>query len=219
MILNDDERLDDLQINNLYIIQNKNDYCFTSDSVALANFARVPNNGRLIDLCSGSGVVGILMSAKNSPKDITLVEIQEYFADMSRRSIEYNHLDNINVINQPLQGIHKIIGSGVFDTVVCNPPYKQKGKFKLNVKDSISIARHELTVTLEEVIVESSKLLKFGGDLYILGLAERLSDIITLLRKYGLEPKQLHLLQSNGKVSSIIVKAKKGGKNGITISL
>lgn len=219
MILNDDERLDDLQINNLYIIQNKNDYCFTSDSVALANFARVPNNGRLIDLCSGSGVVGILMSAKNSAKDITLVEIQEYFADMSRRSIEYNHLDNINVINQPLQGIHKIIGSGVFDTVVCNPPYKQKGKFKLNVKDSISIARHELTVTLEEVIVESSKLLKFGGDLYILGLAERLSDIITLLRKYGLEPKQLHLLQSNGKVSSIIVKAKKGGKNGITISL
>lgn len=219
MILKNNERLDDLQINNLYIIQKSDDYCFTSDSVALANFAKVKKGGRLVDLCSGSGVIGILMNAKNTIKDVTLVEIQDHFADMSRRSIEYNHIDNINVVCSRLQGVHTKIGTGVFDTVVCNPPYKEVGVHKLNEKNSISIARHEIEVTLEEIIIEASKLLKFGGDLYILGLSERLTDILVLMRKYGLEPKEMRLLHNSNRVSSVMIKCKKGGKSGISISL
>ena len=99
-MLNSNERLDDLQINNKFIIQNKDEYCFTSDAVQLANFAKVKPNDKVVDLCSGSGVIGVLIQTKTDCKDITLVELQEYLADMSRRSVEYNNQqDFIKVVN------------------------------------------------------------------------------------------------------------------------
>ena len=218
-MLKDNERLDDLQINNLFIIQNTDGYLFTSDAVSLANFAKVSNYGRVVDLCSGSGVVAILMSAKNKVKDITCVEIQEQLADMCRRSLEYNKISNINVVNKPLQNVHKIIGSG-YDVVVCNPPYKKEGTAKLlSEKESIAIAKHEIKVTLEEIIEEASKLLKFGGMFYIVNKEERLADMICICRKYNIEPKELKILSSNSGANVVMLKAKKGGKSGLKILL
>ena len=219
-LLKDNERLDDLQFNNLYIIQNENGYCFTSDAVALANFVSVKSGGKLVDLCSGSGVIGILASAKNTVEKTVLVEIQDYMADMSRRSVEYNKLSNIEVVNAPLQGIHKTIGMAVYDAVVCNPPYKKRGTAKLiNENESIAIARHEIAVTLEEIIKEASLLLKYGGDFYIVNKEERLTDMIVFLRQYGLEPKILKILPSTKGANIVMLKAKKGGKSGLSISL
>ena len=218
--LNSNERLDDLQFNNLYIIQNSKDYCFTSDAIALANFVKVKSGGSVVDLCSGSGVIGILIQAKNKVKKTILVELQSTLADMCKRSIEYNNLEDIEVINSKLQGIHKTIGSGLYDVVVCNPPYKKVGTAKLiNEKESIAIARHEITVSLEEIIAEASRLLKFGGDFYIVNKEERLTDMIVYLRQYKLEPKVLKILYSENGASTILIKAKKGGKSGIEISL
>ena len=91
MMLKNNERLDDLQINGKFVIQNPDEYCFTSDAVQLANFANVKPNDKVVDLCSGSGVIGILIQTKTNCQDITLVELQEYMADMSRRSVEYNN--------------------------------------------------------------------------------------------------------------------------------
>ena len=218
MLLLDNERLDDLQIGGLYIIQNPKEYCFTSDAVALANFAKCKSGGKLVDLCSGSGVIGILMNAKNKINEVYLVELQSHLADMSARSVEYNHLDNIKVVNAPLQNIHKTIGEGVYDTVVCNPPYKKNGTTNLyNTKDTITIARHEIMVTLEDIISESAKLLKYGGDMYICNKEERLTDIVFLSRKYGLEPKEMKILSSNSGANVILMKCRKGGKSGIKI--
>lgn len=214
------EQLDDLQLNNLYILQEKDGYHFTSDAVMLANFVKVKNNGRVVDLCSGSGVIGILVNAKNNCKDVTLVELQETLADMSLRSIKYNDIDNIRVINDRLQGIHKIIGSDTYDVVVCNPPYKKSGTATLiNENKSIAIARHELEVNLEEIIFEASKLLKFGGELYLVNKEERLTDIMCYLRQYNIEPKELKILPSTKGANIIILKGKKGGKSGMRISL
>ena len=219
-ILKNNERLDDLQFNNLYIIQNPDEYCFTSDAVALANFVHVSNFGRMVDLCSGSGVVGILANAKNKIKDVTFVEVQEYLADMSKRSIEYNKIDNISVVCNKLQGIHKKIGAEVFDVVACNPPYKAQGATNdIGEKESIAICKHEIMVTLEEIILEASKLLKFGGAFYIVNKEERLTDIICLCRKYNLEPKEIKILKSQKGANIILLKAKKGGKSGIKILL
>ena len=219
-LIKENERLDDLQFNNLFIIQDTKGYCFTSDAVALANFVKVKNGGKLVDLCSGSGVIGILASAKNKVSKTILVEIQECLADMSKRSIEYNGLDSIEVVNAPLQNVSKSIGVGVYDAVVCNPPYKKCGTAKmLNENESIAIARHELTVTLEEIIKEASVLLKFGGEFYIINKEERLTDMIVLLRKYHLEPKVLKILPSTKGANVVMLKAKKGGKSGIEISL
>ena len=218
-LIKETERLEDLQFNNLFIIQDTKGYRFTSDAVALANFVKVKSGGKLIDLCSGSGVIGILASAKNKVSKTVLVEIQECLSDMSRRSVEYNKLENIEVVNAPLQNISKTVGVEVYDAVVCNPPYKKCGTAKLlNENESIAIARHELTVTLEEIIKEASVLLKFGGEFYIINKEERLVDMMVLLRKYNLEPKVLKLLPSTKGANVVMLKAKKGGKSGIEIS-
>ena len=219
MMLKNNERLDDLQLNNLFIIQNSEEYLFTSDAVALANFVRVKNGGRLVDLCSGSGIIGMLIQAKNNVSKTVLVELQEHMADMSRRTIEYNKLENIEVVNNKLQGVHKLIGGG-YDVVVCNPPYKKAGTTKIiNEKKSIAIARHEIEVTLEEIISESNKLLKYGGELYLVNKEERLVDMLTLCRKYDIEPKELKVLPSSKGANVVMLKCKKGGRGGIKISL
>lgn len=220
MKIKSNECLEDLQCNNLFILQEKDGYRFTSDAVALANFVKVKNGGRVVDLCSGSGVIGILVNAKNNCKDVTLIEIQKNLADMSKRSIEYNQIENIKVVNDRLQNIHKVIGDNIYDVVVCNPPYKKMGTTKLiNENESVAIARHEIEVTLEEIISESGKLLKYGGDFYICNKEERLTDIIVLCRKYGIEPKELKILPSSKGASIVMLKCKKGGKGGIKISL
>ena len=171
MDLKPTERLDDLQFNNLYIIQDVNGYHFTSDAVALANYVKPKVNAHIVELCSGSGVIGILINAKNKVSKIKMVEIQSNLADMCRRSLEYNGIDNIEVINSPLQGVHKQIGT-TFDVVVCNPPYKESGTTdKICENAEIAIAKHEILVNLEEIIVEASKLLKFGGEFYMVNKA------------------------------------------------
>ena len=215
-MLKNNERLDDLQINNLFVIQNSNEYCFTSDAVELANFAKAKLGDRVVELCSGSGVISILMQTKTNCRDFTLIEIQEYLADMSRRSVEYNGQDKyIKVINAPLQNIHKQIGMGEYSVVVCNPPYKDNGV--LNDKESICIAKHEIKVNLEEIIVEASKLLKFGGKLYMVNREERLADIMHLMKLNKIEPKVLKILPSSKGDSIILVEGKKGGKSGLRI--
>lgn len=220
-MIKSNECLEDLQCNNLFIIQEKDGYRFTSDAVALANFVKVKPRGRVVDLCSGSGVIGILISAKNPISSVTLVELQENLADMSRRSIEHNNLgDKISVVNAPLQGVHKSIGDNVYDVVVCNPPYKKSGTASdIGKLDSIAIAKHEVMVNLEEIILEASKLLKYGGDFYIVNKEERLVDMFVLMRRYNLEPKELKILPSPKGASVVMIKARKGGKSGIKISL
>lgn len=220
-MIKNNECLEDLQCNNLFIIQERDGYRFTSDAVALANFVSVKPRGRVVDLCSGSGVIGILVSAKNPVYSVTLVEIQENLADMSRRTLEYNKItDTVSVINSPLQGVNKEIGAGLYDVVVCNPPYKKCGTaIDKGATDTISIAKHEIKVTLEEIIKEASKLLKFGGDFYIVNKEERLVDMMVLLRNYGMECKELKILPSSKGASVVMLKARKGGKSGLKILL
>lgn len=221
MEIKDNEKLEDLQCGGLYIIQQTDGYRFTSDAVALANYVKVPLNGKVVDLCSGSGVIGVLVFAKNKVDSVTLVEIQEGLADMSKRTIEYNGLqEKMLVVNSPLQDVYRAIGGGKYDVVTCNPPYKKCGTaLDQGSNDSVSIAKHEICVTLEEIFKEASKLLKFGGDFYVVNKEERLADMIVFARKYGLEPKELRILPSKRGASVVMMKARKGGKSGLKILL
>lgn len=217
-MLKSNEQLEDLQVAGLQIIQSKTGYRFTSDAVILANFVKAKKNCLMIDLCSGSGVVGLLASAANSAKKTYLVEIQPYFSDMSQRSIDFNGLsDKFEVINRPLQNVSEIVGKGIFDVVTCNPPYKKADCGKVNKSDEMAVAKHEIKVCLEEVILEASKLLTFGGSLYLCNKEERLAEIIMLCKKYGLEPKEL-LVRTSAKGGSVIfVKASRGGSSGMKV--
>ncbi len=217
-MLKPNERLDDLQFNNLFIIQNPNLYCFTSDAVELCNFIKCGAKDRIVDLCSGSGVIGILAQAKTKAKQVYLVELQEELASMSKRSVDYNKLTNVEVINAPLQNIHKQIGDG-FEVVVCNPPYKINNGGEISEKREIAICKHEITVTLEEIVCEASKLLKFGGKFYTVNKEERLTDLFCLMRKYGIEPKVLKIRKSTKGANIILVEGKKGAKSGLKIQV
>lgn len=214
------KRLDDLQYNGLMIYQDSDSYCFTSDAVHLANFVKAPKNAKVVDLCSGSGVIGMLVFAKNNIDSVKLVEIQSRLAQLSQDSVNYNNLKkNIEIINKPLQNICEEIGKEKYEVVVCNPPYKEAGENLKNIKEDIAIARHELKVTLEEIVCEASRLLKFGGKFYTILKEERLCDLIALSRKYNLEPKELRIITSAKGANVVMMQASKGGKSGLKISM
>lgn len=217
VLISNSERLEDLQYKDLFIIQDKSGYCFTSDAVELSNFAKVKKGGIMVDLCSGSGVVGLLTLNKNDAKLCHMVELQPRLIDMAKRSVEYNNQQNLFIFhNKKLQGISKEIGCGFADTVTVNPPYMTTSNKILTESNELNIAKFEIEVKLEEVIVEASKLLKYGGRLYLVHKEERLSDIICNCRNCGMEVKVVKI--KKGRASNIIlVEAHKGGKSGCKI--
>ena len=217
-LIRENERLDDLELDNLKIIQNKSGYKFSTDSVLLANFGKAKQNDIYVDMCSGSGVVAMLFLWKNKIKKGYCLEIQSGLAEMSARSIEYNDLgDRLEVINDDLKNAVKIFGSESVDVITVNPPYNIMGETSLT--DEIAIATHELKVNLKEIIVSASKVLKYGGKFYMVHRADRLVDIISYLREYKLEPKVLRIVypKTTKEPNLVLVEAKKGSKAGIKI--
>ena len=216
--LKDKEVLDTLGIQDYKIIQHKEKYKFTSDAVLLANFAKIKNKDIVADLCSGSGIIGILCDIKYKPKHLYLVEMQEYMADMSRRSAELNNLTNITVINKKIQDLSEIHAESC-DVVTINPPYKRAGIGKKNLTKEIAMARHETDINLSDIAKCVSKLLKFGGKLFMVHDANRLTEIITELHKHNLQVKKILLTYANynSNANLVLVQATKGGKADVQI--
>ena len=214
MELKKHERIDDLEYKGLKIIQNCNGFCFGVDCVLLSDFAReIKKNSKVVDIGSGTGIVSLLLSKKADPKKIYSVEIQEEMAEMSKRSVELNNLNSlIEVINSNIKDIFKYIEPHKIDAVVTNPPYKKNNTGVKSADKMQLISRHEVECNLEDSISISEKLLKDLGEFYMVHRAERLVDIMTLLRKYKLEPKKVRFVHSkpNEKPTLILVKAIRG---------
>ena len=216
----EDERIDDLQYNGLKIIQNKNLYCFTCDAVMLANFAKATFKDDILDLCSGSGVVGILTLAKTNAKSLTCLEMQKVMTDMCKKTILMNDLQNkVNVVNAKVQDAVKVLGAEKFPVIVCNPPYKKVESHKISEKKEIGVSKYELTLNLKELIENASKLLKFGGKFYFCHETDRLTEIIELLNRYNMPAKVLKFVYPKLKANSniVLIKAVKGAKSGLIV--
>ena len=214
--LQTDEMLDDLELDNLMIIQKQSGYKFSTDSVLLANFIKAKPSDIYADLCTGSGIVAILASHKNKIKKAYGVEIQKEVADMAKRSVKYNNL-NIEIINDDLSNCNNILGYESLDIISVNPPYNTMGL--TSIQDEIAISTHEIATNLEKVVMASSKLLKFGGKLFMVHRADRLVDIMFELRQYKLEPKVLRIVypKKNKEPNLVLIEAKKGAKAGLKI--
>ena len=217
-LLLENEVLDDLELDNLKIIQHKSGYKFSTDSVLLANFAKGKKTDKYIDLCSGSGVVAILFSWKNKIKNAYAVELQARLANMAERSIKINKMqDIISVINQDLATLLELFEHESVDVITVNPPYNKKSE---EIAESeISIATHELKTNLEKIIEIASKLLKYGGKLFMVHRADRLAEIMYMLARYKLEPKVLRVVYpKTGKDPNLVlIEAKKGANIGLKI--
>ncbi len=221
IFLKDNERIDDLQLNNLKIIQNKAGFCYGIDSVLLSDFAKeIPANSQVLDLGTGTGILGILLCGKTKLSKIYGIEIQETVCEMASRSIQLNHLENrFEIIHQNIKDLENTFAKNTFDAIVSNPPYKKENSGLKNESETKLISRHEVAASLEDFVSISSKLLKNNCSLYIVHRPERLTDLFYLLRKYNLEPKILRLVHSYSysKPKLILIKATKNAKSFLNI--
>lgn len=209
------ERIDDLQFKGLKIIQNIDKFCFGMDAVLLSHFAEARKGEQVVDLGAGTGIIPILLSGRSEASKIYGVEIQPDMADMARRSVLLNGLqDRIEIVTGDLKESPYYLGVGKFQLVVSNPPYKKAGSGLINPSDAKAISRHEILCTLEDVLDAAKKLLAHRGRLAMVHRPERMVDILYGMRHRGLEPKRVRLV--HGSVdkppSMVLIEAVKGGK-------
>lgn len=202
------------------VLQNDDGYLFSADSVLLANLAKIGKDDTVLDLGSGSGVMSILVSVKKGAKKVVGVEIDSCTADMSRRSVKMNHLDDkIEIVTSDVKDVKALLTAGSFDKAICNPPYFG-GDDGLEKTSQRAVARKQGDCSLNDFVFAASYALKNGGDFFIVYKADRLVELVTTLHQNGLEPKHVTYVYpklSKG-VDTVIISAKKGGKLGLQSS-
>ncbi len=218
-LLKENEVLNDLLgYEGLKIIQNPEMFNFSLDSTLLGHYATI-NKGvkSIVDLCTGNAPVPLFLSLR-SKAHITGVELQDKSYDLATRNVAVNELDDrITIVHADLKGVHETLGKYEHDIVTCNPPYfKVSGDSNLNKNDYLTIARHEVMATLEDVVKESSLLLKPGGRFVMVHRPDRLIDIIEMCRKYKIEPKRMRLVypRINREANVLLIEGIKHGNPG-----
>lgn len=221
--LKENERIDDLGIRDLKIIQNRSGFCFGMDSVILSDFAKeIKPHAKCVDLGTGTGILSILLCAKTDLSEIFGVEIQEEVADMAKRSSILNHLeDRFKIINMDIKDIfhQEILEKGSFDIVITNPPYKKVNTGKISEEEKQLISRYEVAGNLKDFVKTAYYLLKDNGTLYMVHRPERLVEIIQTLRQERLEPKKLRFVypHKDEKPNLVLIKAVKYAKEFLIV--
>lgn len=193
--LKENERIDDLQKNGYKIIQNPQKFCFGMDAVLLSGFVKANEGSRVLDLGTGTGIIPILLEAKTKAAHLTGLEIQEESADMARRSVKLNGLeDKIEIVTGDIKEASALFAPSGFDVITCNPPYMIGNHGLANPEMPKAIARHEILCTLEDVVKNAAALLKPGGSFFMVHRPFRLAEIINVMTQYKLEPKRMQLV-------------------------
>ena len=213
--IKDYERVDDLHRNGYMLIQDPKRFCFGIDAVLLSGFARAEKGSKVLDLGTGTGVIPILMEAKNEDAHFTALEIQEESAEMASRSVALNGLEEkIDIVCGDIKEADKLFKAASFDVITTNPPYMNDGGGIKNDYGPKTIARHEVLCSLDDIARVSSKLLKFGGKLFMVHRPHRLTDIMCTLRENKLEPKVIRFVHSyvDKEPTMVLVEATRSGK-------
>ena len=218
VLLKDSEKLEDLQVGNLWIIQDSEEYRFTSDAVLLANSVKAKKTDSVVDFGTGSGIIPILLVGKKGVSNVVGVEIQPQLADMASRSVEYNNLqDKIKIVNTSLQDYAKQNCDKKVDIITCNPPYIKQNCGDTQLKESLKICRHEVKATLEDICQAAGRMLKNNGRFFMVHKAERCSEIFELMLKYKIQPKEITTVcaREGDAPYLVIVCGAKAGKVGL----
>ena len=216
----ENERLDELHRNGYFIIQNPQKFCFGMDAVLLSGFARVKRRETVLDLGTGTGIIPILLEAKTEGQHFTGLEIQPESADMAKRSVRYNHLEEkISIEIGNIKDASSQFGASSFDVVTTNPPYMTGQHGLTNPNEAKAIARHEILCTLEDVVRAAAKLVRPGGSFFLVHRPFRLAEIIRTLSQYGLEPKRMQLVYPyvDREPNMVLIEAVRGGKPRMTV--
>jgi tRNA1(Val) A37 N6-methylase TrmN6 len=214
------ERVDDLHRNNYKIIQNTKKFCFGMDAVLLSGFVKVLPGEKVLDLGTGTGIIPILLEAKTEGKHFTGLEIQEESADMARRSVALNKLeDKVDIVVGDIKEASALFGLASFDVVTSNPPYMNHNHGLVNPGEAKAIARHEILCSLEDVVREAAKTLKPNGRFYLVHRPFRLAEIINTLTAYKLEPKRMKLVYPyvDKEPNMVLLECIKGAKSMVKV--
>ena len=209
------ERLDDLQVNGYHIIQDPARFCFGIDAVLLSSFAKVKKHERALDLGTGTGIIPILLEAKNEGSVYHALEIQPESADMAARSVRYNQLEEKIIIRTgDIKEAADIYGAASFEVITVNPPYMIGEHGVKNVNEAKYIARHEALCTLEDIIRESAKILKEKGRFYMVHRPFRLPEIFSTMSRYHIEPKRMRLVHPyvDREPNMVLIEGLRSGK-------
>lgn len=200
-----DETLEDLQCSGLRLIQKKDGFRFGTDAVLLADFAKKIRSENTLDLCTGTGIVPLLLSAKTDTKKISGLEIQEDIAALAKKSVELNGLsERIFIQCGDLKNAAYIYPAASFDLITCNPPYMKSGCALLNKSDNKVISRHEILCTFDDITRSSAKLLRRGGHLAVVHRPNRLVDVLYSMRKNHIEPKYIRFVYPNAEKPPVL---------------
>lgn len=181
---------------------------------------RAKKQERCLDLGCGNGIIPILMEAKTEGKHFTGLEIQPESADMAKRSVALNGLqDRIDIVEGDIKDASKIFGASSFHVVTTNPPYMTAQHGLTNVYEAKTIARHEVLCNLEDIIRESARLLMPGGRFYMVHRPFRLAEIISLMVQYRMEPKRMRLVYPyvDREPNMVLIEGLRGGKSRMTV--
>ena len=219
-LLKPGERLDDLQIGGLELIQNPSGFCFGVDAVFLSDFVKVKPGETVLDLGTGNGIIPILLSAKTSGKRFTGLEIQENTADMARRSVIYNHLEGrVDIVTGDIKEAAEIFKPAFFDVITTNPPYMLSQHGLRNPDDAKAIARHEVLCTLDDILRESMRLLQDKGRFYMVHRPFRLTEIMIKMNHYKIEPKRIQFIHPyiDKEPVLVLIEGVRGARPRVTV--
>ena len=214
------ERVDDLQRNHYQIIQDPGRFCFGMDAVLLSGFANVRPGEKALDLGTGTGIIPILLEAKTGGEHFTGLEIQPESADMARRSVRLNHLEErIDIVTGDIKEASKLFGASSFEVVTTNPPYMIGQHGIRNPEDAKAIARHEILCDLDDILRESAKLLKPQGRFYMVHRPFRLAEIFCKMVEYHIEPKRMKLVYPyvDKEPNMVLIEGARGGRSRLTV--
>lgn len=203
------------------IVQDKDYFNFSLDSILLPNFVEITRRTKkILDMCTGNAPIPLILSMKTDAK-IYGVELQKEVYDLAKETIKINNLENqIELINDNIKNLKKIFDTETFDIITCNPPYfKKKNDSIINENKIKSVARHEIEMKLEDVMIISKALLKNEGSLVLVHRTDRLIEIIELMKKYNIEPKRMRLIYPKVNMESnlVLIDGRKNGKEGLKI--
>jgi tRNA1Val (adenine37-N6)-methyltransferase len=216
----EDVTFEELNIGGLHIRQPRQGYRFSLDAILLADFLRVKAGERLLDIGTGSGIIPLLASELTSAREIVGLELQERLFTLARENIRMNHLENrITIVRGDLKSVSQMFQAGEFEVVCSNPPYRKVGSGRINPNSEAAIARHEVACRLDDLVAASKYLVKPGGKVFIIYLAERLGEFVSRLRQHNLEPKRLRFVHSfyTSQASLALVEAQRDASAGLKI--